>query len=86
LIWLALRNITADRGRASKDWKEAAHGPVRSAGSSAATRTGTGWRARPRRRSPSGRRSRPRSDDPAACGPSSATRATRGHANAPRWH
>ena len=23
LIWLALRNITADWGRASKDWKEA---------------------------------------------------------------
>ena len=23
LIWLALRNITADRGRASREWKEA---------------------------------------------------------------
>jgi transposase-like protein len=23
LIWLALRNITADRGRATRDWKEA---------------------------------------------------------------
>ena len=23
LIWLALRNITADWGRAAKDWKEA---------------------------------------------------------------
>jgi transposase-like protein len=24
-VWLALRNITADGGRAAKDWKEAMH-------------------------------------------------------------